>query len=106
MADFLDLLSTTRDALGRVYVSTVEAKRYPFVAMQWHPEKASFEFGRDTMPHSLYAKQLAQAVANQFVTVWPPVHKCSQFSTVTLVPPRTVIVILMMCAKALIFCEV
>lgn len=69
LAEVFDLLSTTRDALGKVYVSTVQAKRYPFIATQWHPEKNMFEFSSPAMPHSLPAKQLAQAFGNQFVTV-------------------------------------
>jgi hypothetical protein len=69
LADVFDLLSTTKDARGKVYVSTVQAKRYPFIATQWHPEKNLFEFSSPSMPHSLPAKLLAQAFANQFVTV-------------------------------------
>jgi hypothetical protein len=69
--DFFELLSTSRDALGKVYVSMVVARKYPFVAMQWHPEKNPFEFGSPTIPHSLAAVQLAQGVANEFVQVQP-----------------------------------
>ena len=47
----------------------MQARRYPFVATQWHPEKNLFEFSSPDMPHSLPAKQLAQAIGNQFVTV-------------------------------------
>eukprot|EP00892_Ulva_mutabilis_P007888 jgi/Ulvmu1/5471/UM023_0007.1 len=71
------LLSTTKDALGKVYVSTVQAKHYPFVAVQWHPEKAMFEFGHDTMPHSLPAKHLSQALSNQFI--WWAQHSTHVF---------------------------
>jgi hypothetical protein len=46
-----------------------EAARYPFLAMQWHPEKASFEWGSPKIPHSLPAVQLAQAVSLAFVEV-------------------------------------
>jgi gamma-glutamyl hydrolase len=72
LSDFFTLLATTADALGKVYVSMAEAKRYPFVAVQWHPEKSPFEFGRPEMPHSLAAVQLAQAVADAFVQVCLP----------------------------------
>lgn len=68
LAEFFDLLSTTRDALGKAYVSTMQARRYPFMATAWHPEKNLFEFRRPAIPHSLPAKQLAQALANQYIT--------------------------------------
>ena len=39
------VLSTSRDANGRAYVSTAEgAGRMPLSATQWHPEKALFEW--------------------------------------------------------------
>eukprot|EP01025_Chloroclados_australasicus_P052828 TRINITY_DN6173_c0_g1_i3.p1 TRINITY_DN6173_c0_g1~~TRINITY_DN6173_c0_g1_i3.p1 ORF type:complete len:868 (+),score=125.06 TRINITY_DN6173_c0_g1_i3:140-2605(+) len=53
--------------LGKVYVSTAEAKRYPFIGVQWHPEKASFEFAANGVNHDIEAVLLAQGVANQFV---------------------------------------
>ena len=52
-----------------MYVSTVQAKRYPFIAVQWHPEKALFEFSGDRRIHTLPAKHLSQALGNQFVWV-------------------------------------
>lgn len=69
LSGFFELLSTSRDAMGRVYVSMVTAKKYPFVAMQWHPEKNAFEWGKASIPHSLLAVQLAQGVADAFVQV-------------------------------------
>jgi hypothetical protein len=45
----------------------VQAKVYPFVAMQWHPEKSSFEWGHANIPHGTSAVRLAQAVALAFV---------------------------------------
>ena len=54
---------------GKEYVSTVVAKHYPFVAMQWHPEKNSYEWGSPNIPHSAAAVQLAQAVSLAFIDV-------------------------------------
>ena len=48
-----------------------EAKVYPFVAMQWHPEKNSFEWGRVTIPHNPDAVRLEQAISLAFVEVRP-----------------------------------
>ena len=36
-------LSTSDDAEGRAFVSTMEAWNYPIYATQWHPEKSLFE---------------------------------------------------------------
>ena len=45
LAAAVRVLSTSRDANGRVYVSTAEgAGRMPLSATQWHPEKALFEW--------------------------------------------------------------
>ena len=35
-----DVLSTNKDKKGTAFVSTIEAKKYPFYGVQWHPEKA------------------------------------------------------------------
>jgi gamma-glutamyl hydrolase len=39
LADMFDVLSTNTDRLGKAFVSTVEAKKYPIWGTQWHPEK-------------------------------------------------------------------
>ena len=71
LADFFTLLSTTADGAGKRYVSTAQARRYPFVAAQWHPEKTSFEWGAAKIPHSGAAVRLAQALSLAFVQVRP-----------------------------------
>ena len=78
-------LSTTRDAPDKVTLSTAQAERYPFFATQWHPEKNMYEFNSVQVPHSLSAKQLAQAsptscrrCANQFCAVREPVCHCAR----------------------------
>jgi len=55
---------------GREFVSTLEAKRYPITATQWHPEKPAFEFvGVEGMeiPHSQEAIAIGQHMAMNFV---------------------------------------
>lgn len=42
--DFYTVLSTNVDVKGLEFVSTMEAKEYPFYATQWHPEKINYNF--------------------------------------------------------------
>jgi gamma-glutamyl hydrolase len=73
LKDFFQVLSTNVDSRGKSFVSTVEAKKYPISATQWHPEKNNFEWGKigklgyEAIPHSLEAVQLSQYLANDFV---------------------------------------
>jgi gamma-glutamyl hydrolase len=38
--DFYNIISYNYDRQGKVFVSTMEAKNYPFYGVQWHPERA------------------------------------------------------------------
>lgn len=67
LRDNFNLLTTSKDRNGVVYVSSAEHKRYPFTATQWHPEKPPFEFGMTEIPHTLDAILVSQHLANQFV---------------------------------------
>ncbi|EYU26304.1 hypothetical protein MIMGU_mgv1a019206mg, partial [Erythranthe guttata] len=64
---FFKILATSRDKKGKDYVSTVQARKYPVTAVQWHPEKNAFEWGLSEIPHSEDAVQVTQHVANFFV---------------------------------------
>lgn len=44
LKDFWDVLSYSHDKNGNVFVSMVEAKKYPIYAVQFHPEKNAFEW--------------------------------------------------------------
>lgn len=44
LAKFYNVLSTNVDRQGRRFVSTIEARQYSIYGLQWHPEKASFEW--------------------------------------------------------------
>ena len=69
-----NVLSTSIDSNGKEYISTMEHKTLPFFAVQWHPEKAPFEWSH-TLPdsvHTMQAIQLSQAIANGFVQVRIP----------------------------------
>lgn len=67
LQDNFDILTTSKDRNGQLYVSSAEHKHYPFYATQWHPEKPPFEFGMAEIPHTLEAIQVAQHLANVFI---------------------------------------
>ena len=47
---------------SQVYISTMESKRYPYTATQWHPEKNAFEWGDKLhIPHSRGAIEVTHA---------------------------------------------
>lgn len=65
LKDFFKVLSLSMDRKGLPYVSTMEARKYPFTATQWHPEKNQFEWPRGLhIPHSPEAVVMGQEVAN------------------------------------------
>lgn len=71
LAEFYTVLSTNHDLKGRQFVSTIEAKKYPISATQWHPEKNAFEWGEKlgkyAIPHGSNAIKVTQYFADQFV---------------------------------------
>ncbi|CAM0954571.1 unnamed protein product [Alopecurus aequalis] len=68
LSSFFRIITTSPDENGKVYVSTLEARKYPITCTQWHPEKAIFEWGKPTIPHSEDAVQVTQHFANYFVS--------------------------------------
>ena len=38
---FFKIVSTSVDRKNKIYVSTIEARHYPFYGVQWHPERSS-----------------------------------------------------------------
>nr|CAB3460972.1 unnamed protein product [Digitaria exilis] len=68
LSSFFKILTTSPDENGKVYVSTVQADRYPITCTQWHPEKAIFEWGEPMTPHSEDAVQVSQHVASYFIS--------------------------------------
>lgn len=68
LSSFFRILTTSPDENGEVYVSTVQAQKYPITCTQWHPEKAIFEWGKPMIPHSEDAVQVTQNFANYFVS--------------------------------------
>ena len=52
---------------GLEYVSSIEARDYPFFGTQWHPEKPPYEFSDTTIPHSRSAVSVSHHLADTFV---------------------------------------
>lgn len=67
LGEWFNILTTSKDRKGLEYISTVEAKKYPFTGTQWHPEKPTSEFGMDEVPHTLDAVRVGQHFANTFM---------------------------------------
>ncbi|GAB5363048.1 hypothetical protein AAMO2058_000850100 [Amorphochlora amoebiformis] len=66
--NFFNILSTNVDRDGKGFISTMEGINYPVYAVQWHPEKAVFEWTTTAgISHHPAAVQLAQALGNVFV---------------------------------------
>ena len=68
------MLSTSLDRKGRRYASTIEGRTVPMYGVQWHPEKAMYEWGVDqdgspyeAINHSSHAIAAAQYTASFFV---------------------------------------
>jgi gamma-glutamyl hydrolase len=69
LRDFFHVLSTNIDLKGNPFVSTVEGKRYPVYAVQWHPERPQFDWSQeDYIPHSPIAFPAMQYFAQFLVS--------------------------------------
>ncbi len=68
---FFDILSFNQAPAGEVFVSTMEARDYPFYGTQWHPEKNNWEWSQNddysNIPHSPNAVLVSEATARFFL---------------------------------------
>ncbi|XP_076864672.1 gamma-glutamyl hydrolase [Brachyhypopomus gauderio] len=65
---FYKVLTTNTDG-RKEFISTMEAYRYPFYAVQWHPEKSQFEWiDKPGMIHSVSAVRASFYTASFFVS--------------------------------------
>ncbi|XP_041837433.1 zgc:171566 [Melanotaenia boesemani] len=65
---FYKVLSTNSDG-KKEFISTMEAYKYPFYAVQWHPEKSPFEWiDKPGMVHSINAVRASFYTASFFVS--------------------------------------
>jgi gamma-glutamyl hydrolase len=74
LTEFYNILSTNFDRQGVEFISAFEAKKYPIYAVQFHPEKNSFEYGEyadgspyEVIDHSYEAIFTSQFFANYFI---------------------------------------
>ncbi len=68
LGHFYRVITTNVDRNGVEFVSTMEAKKYPFYSVQWHPEKVSFEWcSIKPIPHCAASIELSQYISNFFV---------------------------------------
>lgn len=70
LVDFYTVLSTNYDRKGLHFVSSYEAKKYPVYAVQFHPEKNSFEYGEypDGTPYEVVNHSYEAIVMGQYFT--------------------------------------
>jgi len=68
---FFEMLSFNETPAGQLFVSTMEARHYPFYGTQWHPEKNNFEWSQNAdysnIPHSPNAVLTSEATARFFL---------------------------------------
>jgi gamma-glutamyl hydrolase len=70
--EFFNVISINKDRKGREFVSTIEAKRFPVFATQWHPEIPQFIWHRypnpwEVIPREPECYSAMQYFANFFV---------------------------------------
>ncbi|KAK7881258.1 hypothetical protein WMY93_029667 [Mugilogobius chulae] len=58
---FYRVLTTNRSDKGKRFISTMEAYKYPFYGVQWHPEKSQFEWTGPTSHTRLLPSKLLSA---------------------------------------------
>jgi len=67
LSSFYKMLTTSMDLDGKPFISTIESRRYPIFAVQWHPEVNGFEWAiNTTVPHTKDAIQVTQYMGNFF----------------------------------------
>ncbi|CAG0889680.1 unnamed protein product [Cyprideis torosa] len=68
--EFFHITSLNHDEAGKEFVSSLEAREFPFFGVQFHPEKPSFEWDIQKMtgiPHTKEAVEVGQFLSNVFV---------------------------------------
>jgi len=67
LSSFWNVTSKTTAENGREFISTMEAKDYPIMATQFHPEKPSQVWNKKAVNHSWESLQLNQMFGEKFV---------------------------------------
>lgn len=63
---FWNPITTNSDNNNLTFISTIEAKNYPFIGLQFHPEKNAYEWEKND-PHSVRAIYSARYFIDWFV---------------------------------------
>ncbi|KAL3275684.1 hypothetical protein HHI36_020436 [Cryptolaemus montrouzieri] len=68
LTDVWRIVTRNNDENGFEFISTMEERKYPFYAIQFHPEKTRYEF-KETLniPHNLYTNIVSQYFADFFI---------------------------------------
>lgn len=64
--NFWNPVTISKDTYNLTFISTIEAKNYPFVGLQFHPEKNAYEWEKND-PHSSSAIYSARYFYDWFV---------------------------------------
>jgi len=68
MQNVFAVLSTNRDRLGKIFLSTIEGKNAYLYGVQWHPERNQFNWDTTELnPHSTNAVKVAAYTAERFM---------------------------------------
>jgi len=66
---FYQVISHNTDKYGKVFVSTIEGKKYPIYALQWHAEKPLYEWNDwEDINHSTASIEAMQYVSDFFIS--------------------------------------
>jgi len=69
LKDMFRVLALAMDKQGKMYVDMVEAIKYPFYSVMFHPEKPAFEWSLSSnFPHDIIAVEVGQYFATFFAT--------------------------------------
>lgn len=79
LSEFYDITTTSIDDAGLTFISSVEAKNYPFWGVQFHPEKVLYEWLKPTIPHSAGAVDASQYFADFFINQGSSLFPCLFF---------------------------
>ena len=58
--NFFNIITVSSDDYNKSYVSTFEAKDYPFYGIMYHAEKSLYSFDSSKIPHSQNSRSLAE----------------------------------------------
>lgn len=79
LTEFYEITTTSQDDNGLTFVSSIEAKNYPFWGVQFHPEKILYEWLKPAIPHSAAAVGASQYFGDFFINQGSSFFRCLYF---------------------------